>query len=89
VLVKIAPEFAKHMRKDGTLVVRVCKGLYGSVQSARQWYNLLSQDLIRLGFVINRADICAFNRHEGDDTQTTLVVHEDDQPRVSNTSTHF
>jgi hypothetical protein len=78
VLVKIAPEFAKFVRPDGTGVVRLKKALYGCVESARLWYEHLKKDLELLGFKCNPYDVCVFNRLEKCGSQTTLGIHVDD-----------
>jgi hypothetical protein len=79
VLCKLDPDkYRSHVRKDGTLVVQLKKGLYGLVQSARLWYNKLSSELKELGFTVNAYDECVFNRTESDGSQTTLVLHVDD-----------
>jgi hypothetical protein len=88
VLVKIAPEYAKHLRKNGTLVVRLRKGLYGLVQAARLWYDKISADLIKLGFQCNAMDCCVFNRSE-DSTQTTIVLHVDDMLITTGSEAHI
>jgi hypothetical protein len=78
VLVEIDPSYKKFVNKNGTCVVRLNKALYGCVESARLWYDKLSGDLIKLGYVTNKADMCIFNRREADYSQTTLCLHVDD-----------
>lgn len=78
VLVKMAPEYAIDVAANGTLVVELRKGLYGLIQSARLWYNKLSNDLKELGFKPNARDECVFNKTESDGSQTTLIIHVDD-----------
>lgn len=79
VLIKLAPEFEKYQDKNkGTLVVRLKKGLYGLVQSARLWYEHLKADLMALGYTTNPHDECVFNKTESDGTQSTILVHVDD-----------
>ena len=78
VLVKIAPEFAKFVRPDGTGIVRLKKALYGCIESARLWYEHFKKDLIKLDFECNPYDICVFNRLEQSGTQTTIGIHVDD-----------
>jgi hypothetical protein len=62
VLVEINPSYEKFVNKNGTCVVRLNKALYGCVESASLWYDKLSGDLIKLGYVTNKADMCIFNR---------------------------
>ena len=90
VLCKIEPEYEKHVdKKKGTLIVRLKKGLYGLVQSAKLWYDHLHTDLAALGFERNAQDICVFNRVEPDGTQTTLVLHVDDLLITAKTEGHI
>jgi hypothetical protein len=48
------------------------------VESAKLWYNKISNDLIKLEYTINEYDNCVFNRIEPNGSQTTLVIHVDD-----------
>ena len=66
VLVQYDRSLEKFMRKDRTLIVRLKRGLYGLIESARLWYDHLSNSLEKLGFTKNSADICVFNRRESD-----------------------
>ena len=78
VLAKYDPSMAPFLRKDGTMIVRLKRGLYGLIESARLWYDHLSRSLEKLGFTKNSADICVFNRRESDWSLTTIAVHVDD-----------
>jgi hypothetical protein len=62
----------------GDLVVELNKALYGCVESARAWYNMLSEYLFSIGFRANPHDLCVFNRDSATGVQTTLTVHVDD-----------
>ena len=70
-------DYANYMTDDGTVIVRLDKGLYGCVQSAKLWYDRLCELLTELGYSINTEDRCVFNRLRGDN-QTTICVHVDD-----------
>jgi Reverse transcriptase (RNA-dependent DNA polymerase) len=59
-------------------VVKLKKALYGCVESAKLWYDKISNDLIKLKYTINEYDNCVFNRIELNGSQTTLVIHVDD-----------
>jgi hypothetical protein len=78
VLVKLDKSYDKFLRTDGTMVVRLNKALYGCIESARLWYNMLKNCLERLGFSRNGVEACVFNRVEVDGSQCTLAVHVDD-----------
>ena len=78
VLVEIDKSYDKYLRKNGTMIVKLNRALYGCVQSARLWYNKLSKDLESLGFKPNAHDMCVFNRVEADGSQSSMVLHVDD-----------
>ena len=59
------------------IVVRLKKALYGCLQAAKLWFNLLTAELLKLGYVQNQYDPCVLNR-KVDDKQSTLVIHVDD-----------
>jgi len=78
ILAEYDPSYRAFMNPDGTIVVRLKRGLYGCVESARLWYDHISGNLEKLGFVRNKSDICVFNRRESDWSLTTIVLHVDD-----------
>ena len=78
VLVDLDPSYQQYVRKDGSCIVQLTKALYGTIQAAKAWYDKLSTDLIGLGFTINPADICCFNRLDAQGKQTTIIIHVDD-----------
>ena len=45
-LLKVHPEYKKFLRKDGTMVVKVVRALYGLPESGKLWYNCLSSFLV-------------------------------------------
>jgi hypothetical protein len=44
-----------------TLYVRLIKALYGCVQSALLWYQVFTERLVKMGFVLNPYDACIAN----------------------------
>lgn len=80
-LVKIAlqvdPSLKPYVDSRGKLVVVLDRALYGCVQSAKLWYDKLSEVLEAMGFAKNPVDQCVFNRGEGDQ-MCTLSVYVDD-----------
>jgi len=78
VLCQISPEYEQYKDSKGRVIVKLEKALYGCVQSAKLWYDELTRQLERLGFVKNTADCCVLNRKERDGTQTTIGIHVDD-----------
>ena len=78
VLTKLDKSYEKFINTNGTIVVKLHKALYGCVESAKLWYDKISNNLRNLNYVMNKYDICVFNRIELNNTQTTLVIHVDD-----------
>jgi hypothetical protein len=76
-LIILDPSFKKFQRPDGTIIVKLLKALYGCVESAKLWYNLLSSVLMIDGFVVNPMDPCIYNKTvQG--IQITIVIYVDD-----------
>jgi hypothetical protein len=71
------PEYRTYLRKDGAMAVNLARPLYGTLEAARIWYNLLTGFLGDEGFVKNDYDRCVWNRGAGDD-QITIVIYVDD-----------
>lgn len=88
VLVAIDPSYKEFVTEQGTCIVRLKKALYGCIQSARLWYQMLAKDLHALGYKENEQDMCVFNRIESDGTQSTLVLHVDDMMITASTEEH-
>ena len=78
ILCQIEPSFQiEFLREDDTMIVKLLKALYGCVESAKLWYNLLTATLISHGFIINPLDLCIFNKNI-DGKQLTIVIYVDD-----------
>jgi len=60
--------------------VQLDRALYGTIQAARCWYDLLSGELKGWAFTPNRYDPCVFNKDMGglNHHQCTIVLHVDD-----------
>ena len=71
-------EFKRKVDDRGQCTVKLEKALYGCVQSARLWYNYLSEFLKSIGFQANPVDPCVFNRKSATGKQCTLAIHVDD-----------
>lgn len=77
-LLKKFPErYEATVRSDGSVVVVLDKALYGTVEAAKLWYELLRAKLEQQGFVCNEYDECVFNRSR-DGVQCTICVYVDD-----------
>ena len=77
-LTNMDPSYIPFVRTNGSLVVRLDKALYGTVQASRLWYNLITKVLKEYGFVPNPHDKCVLNMPHKDRTTMTVVVYVDD-----------
>ena len=77
IYVKVKPELQKCLQKDGTMIVKLKKSLYGLKQAARAWYELLSKTLIELGYTRSKMDRCLFYKMI-DGKRTEIAVYVDD-----------
>ena len=78
VLVSRDPTFKQFMDDRGQIIVKLNKAQYGCIESAKLWYNTLSEKLISLGFEKNPFDDCVFNRTDTSGVQCTVCVYVDD-----------
>ena len=83
-------DYEQFVTTDGNgqevLYVRLLKALYGCVQSALLWYDLFTNSLKDMGFVLNPYDPCVANCTI-DDNQCTLVWYVDDN-KISHVDSH-
>ena len=78
IVIQLDDSYSEYQNEDGTIVVQLDYALYGLVESAILWYDLLSARFKEIGFINNPYDRCVFNRHEQDGSQCSLCVHVDD-----------
>ena len=78
IMTEIDANFTQFVCLDGTSIVKLKRALYGCVESARIWNDMLHSELTNMGYLRNEYDKCVYNRVEQDLSQTTLVVHVDD-----------
>ena len=76
-LCEMDPSYRKYLRMDGYLCVKLDKALYGCVESAKLWYDLISSQLRDHGFVPNDYDPCVFNKVING-RQVTIALYVDD-----------
>jgi histone deacetylase 1/2 len=76
-IIRLDPSYAPYRRSDRTIVVRLNRAIYGCIESARLWYDLLRDTLEKIGFQVNPLDPCILNRSV-DGVQCTVVVYVDD-----------
>ena len=60
-----------------TILVQLNKALYGTVQSAKLWYDEIAGTLIKNGFTANLCDFSIFDK-DVKGKQFTIVVYVDD-----------
>jgi len=77
ILLNICPHFAKFKDQRGRMLVQIDKAMYGLVQSAKLWYNIITGVLERNGFTSNPMDPCVWNKSINGN-QTTIVIYVDD-----------
>ena len=68
VLISIDKSYIKYVNDKGTCIVKLKKALYGCVESAKLWYDKISNDLSKLGFTANSYYMCVFNKIEKNTT---------------------
>ena len=78
ILCDVNNDYSNYLCDDGCLLLKLQRALYGCVESARLWYETLSEKLVGLGFTMNPYDACVYNRTESNGSQTSLVIHVDD-----------
>ena len=76
-LIKIDPSYRQFLNDRGEMVVKLKKALYGCLQSAKLWFELLVKELKAFGYEQNAVDPCVLNRVV-DGKQSTLLLHVDD-----------
>ena len=74
---KIDHSHTPFLRKDGTLLVKLDKTLYGCRQSSALWYDKLTHDLKQLGFAQNSEDKCVWSLMLNG-SLITVLFHVDD-----------
>jgi histone deacetylase 1/2 len=76
-MIQVDRRYESARRPDGTIVVRLLKALYGTIQAAALWYQKLSGVLKDHGFRQNPYDKCLFSKQLGDERILT-TIHVDD-----------
>jgi hypothetical protein len=79
ILSKFDPAYRDCMQPDGSVIVRLKKALYGCIESAKLWYEVLSSSLREFGLTPNPKDPCVFNKQcDKSGKQITVLVYVDD-----------
>jgi len=77
ILCSIEPKYNKFLTKSQTLIVKLDKALYGTLEAGKLWYTNISETLIADGYVMNPKDVCVFNKTV-DGIQITIALYVDD-----------
>ena len=85
IVVKLDPSYKEYVNADGTIIVKLMRALYGSVEASKLWYDLLANVLESDGYVKNSLDPCVFNKSI-DGVQCTVMVYVDDLMITSTSS---
>jgi len=73
------PKFKGCTNNDGSIIVQLKKALYGCIESAKLWYELLVKVLKEdFGMVENPYDKCVLNKSTSSGVQLTVVIYVDD-----------
>jgi hypothetical protein len=74
---------------DGGCIVRLDKALYGTVQAANLWGDNMKGTLVDDGYIINKYEVCCYNKMFSDNIELTTVIHADDLLISSVSQTHI
>jgi hypothetical protein len=86
-LVSLDPSYAGYLQPNGDIIVKLDKALYGCVESARLWYNEVSNHLKSQLFTQSEVDPCVFFKTE-DGMTTIVIVYVDDFLITAKTTKH-
>ena len=81
VLVKYFPELKEYLEEEGDdrLIVKILRAMYGLVQSAALWYEMLTKFLKdKLGFIQNKMDPCVMYKTTESGKLLIIVLYVDD-----------
>ena len=52
------------MESDGTIMSRLNKALYGTIEAARMWYEMFVKDVLKFWYVVNEVDMSVFRHNK-------------------------
>jgi hypothetical protein len=81
-LCSVKPESVSFLRKDGTMMVKVKRALYGLPESGKRWYDCLSSFLVESGYCQSKTDNCIYYKVSGHE-KIMFGLHVDDKFYVS------
>jgi len=80
ILCDVNPKYREHVRiinGKKVLYVKVLRAIYGCIESAMLWYDLYSNTLMEMVFILNPYDRCTANKLING-TQCTIIFYVDD-----------
>jgi hypothetical protein len=76
-LIKVDPEAKKYINKDGKIMVKLKKALYGTVQASKLWYDKLTSVLEKFKYEQHPEDKCVYVKYSSSGT-VLIAFHVDD-----------
>jgi hypothetical protein len=77
-LCSVKPGSELFLRKDGTVMVKVKRALYGLPESGKRWYDCLSSFLVESGYCQSKTDNCIDYKVSGHE-KIMFGLHVDDK----------
>ena len=77
ILCQMDPRYKSYIRKDGKVLVKLKRALYGCVESVKLWYDTCRRGLEGLGYTANPYEPCVFNKTV-DGCEVTIALYVDD-----------
>jgi len=78
-------DIIEYLEKDGSLIVKIKKALYGLVESARLWYDHLCATLLSIGYKVSQFDRGLFYK-DIDSGKSFICLHVDDVLQSTNST---
>eukprot|EP01036_Dinobryon_divergens_P034190 gene34190-44172_t len=78
-------DISDYLEKDGSLIVKIKKALYGLVESARLWYDHLCATLLSIGYKVSQFDRGLFFK-DTDTGKSLICLHVDDVLQSTNSN---
>ena len=78
VLCQRDPTFNQFKDIKGRVLVKLLKGQYGCIESAKLWYNTISNFLTKCGYEKNKFDECVFQKFGDNGNRIYVAIYVDD-----------
>ena len=78
ILISIDASYKKYLCRDGSIVMKLLKALYGLRKAPKLWRDLFRAVLISEGYRESKADECLYIKFHEDGNSTDTSVHVDD-----------